>query len=186
MPNANIRDAMLANTRGGGASFTLGNRMVRLLFNIIWMLIARWTPRRLNPLRIAVLRMFGANIGKGAVVYGSAKIWLPSNISLGQDAVIGPEVNCYSIGMIGIGARTIISQRVHICTGSHDFRDPAFQLIAKPISIGANCWIASEAFVGPGVIIGEGTILGARACAFNDLVPNMIYRGNPAVAVGKR
>jgi len=77
--------------------------------------------------------------------------------------------------------RTIVSQRAYLCAGSHDISSPAFQLIAKPISIGDDVWIAAEAFVGPGVAVGDGSVLSARACAFSDLEPWTVYRGNPAV-----
>jgi putative colanic acid biosynthesis acetyltransferase WcaF len=64
--------------------------------------------------------------------------------------------------------------------GSHDIEDPYFQLIAKPIVIGAQAWVAAEAFVGPGVTIGEGAVLGARAVTFTNLDAWTVYVGNPA------
>jgi putative colanic acid biosynthesis acetyltransferase WcaF len=87
---------------------------------------------------------------------------------------------------IRIGARTIVSQRAFLCAGSHDIRDPSFQLTSRPISIGDDVWIAAEAFVGPGVAIGDGCVLSARACAFTDLSAWAVYRGNPAAPVKAR
>ncbi len=87
---------------------------------------------------------------------------------------------------ISVGARTIISQRAHLCAGTHDHRDPAFQLYARPIRIDQDAWIAAEAFIGPGVTVGEGAVLGARGCAFADLDPWTVYSGNPAVSLGPR
>lgn len=80
----------------------------------------------------------------------------------------------------------IVSQGAHLCAGMHDIEDPAFQLVVKPITIGLNAWIAAEAFVGPGVSIGEGAVLGARAVLFKSAEPNGVYVGNPAVLVKHR
>nr|WP_236840907.1 hypothetical protein [Bradyrhizobium sp. CCGE-LA001] len=74
----------------------------------------------------------------------------------------------------------LVSQGAHLCGGTHDVNDSEFKLITRPISIGSNAWIAAEAFVGPGVTVGVGAILGARAVAMRDLNPWGIYVGNPA------
>jgi putative colanic acid biosynthesis acetyltransferase WcaF len=88
--------------------------------------------------------------------------------------------------MITIGDEVVISQGAHICASSHDVRDRRFQLILRPISIGNNAWIAAEAFVGPGVTVGDGAVLGARAVAMRNLESWMIYSGNPATALKNR
>ncbi|MDB5512836.1 MAG: wcaF [Enterovirga sp.] len=80
----------------------------------------------------------------------------------------------------------LVSQGAHLCAGSHDIASPDFQLVARPISVGAESWIAAEAFVGPGVTVGEGTVLGARAAAFRDLEPWTVYSGNPASPLKRR
>nr|WP_281414114.1 hypothetical protein [Rhodoblastus sphagnicola] len=87
---------------------------------------------------------------------------------------------------ITIGARAIISQCAFLCAGTHDIRDPSFPLIARPITIGDDVWIAAEAFVGPGVAVGCGCVLSARACAFSDTQSWTVYRGNPATPIGPR
>ncbi|WP_340268367.1 LbetaH domain-containing protein [Sphingobium mellinum] len=170
----------------GGPSFSLAHRLERLAWLICWTLLARWTPPMLSHWRIRLLKLFGAEVGEGAAIAASAVVWYPRNLRLGADATIGPGANCYSMAMISIGPRTIISQRAHLCAGSHDVADPDFQLIARPITIGADVWIAAEAFVGPGVQVGDGAVLGARACAFSALKPWTIYRGNPAAIVRSR
>jgi putative colanic acid biosynthesis acetyltransferase WcaF len=57
---------------------------------------------------------------------------------------------------------------------------------APPITIGARAWIAAEAFVGPGVTVGEGSVLGARSCAMRNIPDWMIYSGNPAMPLRER
>jgi putative colanic acid biosynthesis acetyltransferase WcaF len=181
-----ILNANDSNPLKGGPSFSLANRLTRLAFGLTWLLLARWTPRQFNPWRMLLLRLFGARLGRGVTVYGSARIWLPAHLEMDDGATLGPGVECYCMAPIAIGAGAIVSQRAHLCAGTHDHRDPHFQLIARPIRIGAQAWIATEAFVGPGVTIGEGAVLGARGCAFGELKPWTVYSGNPAVSVGAR
>ena len=170
----------------GGASFSLGNRLLRVVWIVSWFTMARFTPPPLHGWRRLVLRAFGAKVGHGARVHASAMIWLPANLELGEQVLIGPGVRLYNQGRITIGARSVISQRAHICASSHDVHDPLFQLVLRPITIGEHCWVASEAFVGPGVTMGDRAVLGARAALFVDAEANGIYSGNPAVFVKRR
>jgi putative colanic acid biosynthesis acetyltransferase WcaF len=171
---------------GRGASFALSNRLIRLLWIVTWALLARWTPGRMSFWRVFLLNLFGAKVSREAAVAASARIWLPAHLELGSRSTLGPGVDCYNMAPIVIGARTIVSQRTFLCAGTHDIRDSSFQLVARPISIGNDVWIAAEAFVGPGVTVGDGCVLGARACAFADLEAWTVYRGNPAGALKLR
>ena len=85
-----------------------------------------------------------------------------------------------------MGARTVISQRAHLCASSHDIHDPDFQLVLRPVRIGAGCWVAAEAFVGPGVTMGDGAVLAARGVLFGDAKPDGVYSGNPAIYLKSR
>ena len=181
-----LLDAKAARTMEGGYSFSLGNRLLRALWQLSWLMLARWTPPPMHGWRCLLLRLFGARIGKGVRVYGSAKIWLPANLEMDDLSWLGPDVICYNQGAIAIGERTVISQGAHLCASSHDVNDIHFQLTLRPIRIAANAWIAAEAFVGPGVIVGEGAVLGARGVAMTHLEPWMIYRGNPATKIRAR
>ncbi len=181
-----VLDARAHRSTEGGPSFSLRNRVTRLLFAVVWMLFARWTPRQLNGWRRLILRAFGATVAPGAVVYGSARIWLPSNLWIGRGSTIGAGAIVYNQGAITIGENSIISQRVHLCSGTHDHRDPAFQLQIRPITIGDRVWIAAEAFVGPGVRVPDGVVLGARGCLFTDAEAWTVYSGNPARPIRDR
>ena len=130
--------------------------------------------------------LFGATIGSPCDIRGSARIWYPPNLVMEDWTMLAEEVICYNVAQITVHKGSLISQRAHLCTASHDVYDPDFKLIAKPIIIGRQCWIAAEAFVGPGVTIGEGAVLGARAAAFSSLDEWCIYRGNPAAKVRHR
>lgn len=170
----------------GGPSFSLGNRILRVIWCLSWLVLCRFTPPPLHGWRRLVLRLFGARIGKGARVHASAAIWLPANLDLGEDCLIGPRVQLYNQGHISIGTRAVVSQGAHLCASSHDVRDPHFQLVLRPVSIGDGCWVAAEAFVGPGVTMHRGSVLAARGALFEDASADTVYRGNPAEAVRPR
>ena len=95
-------------------------------------------------------------------------------------------VELYNQGTITIGPRCVVSQRAHLCASTHDASDPDFALVVRPVVLRQACWIAAEAFVGPGVTMGEGAVLAARGALFEDAEPMTIYRGNPATAVRQR
>lgn len=172
--------------RFGGPTFPLRNRLRRGLWMLTWTVLAAWTPPQFGPWRRTLLRLFGARLSSTAIVRSSAKIWWPGHLQMGKYASLGPGANCYNVSPVIIEDWAIVSQRAHLCTGSHDIDDIDFPLVSKPIVIGRNAWVAAEAFVGPGVTIGEGAVLGARAVAARDLAAHTVYVGNPARPVRQR
>lgn len=182
----NVLDARKSGSRTGGPSFTLGNRLARVCWGLAWLLLARFTPPQLHAWRALLVRLFGGRLGRNARIHGSAVIWLPANLELGDNVLIGPGARLYNQGHIRIGADSVISQRAHLCASSHDLHDREFQLVLRPIAIGAHCWVAAEAFVGPGVTMGDGSVLGARGALFGDAIVNGVYLGNPAQLIKER
>ena len=181
-----LLDVGKAGSAHGGPSFSLGNRVLRVVWGCVWLVLARFTPPPFHRWRAFVLRCFGAKIGKGARVHGSVLIWLPGNLEIGDNALIGPGARLYNQGYIRIGAHAVISQRAHICASSHELRDPNFQLVLRPVGIGEHCWVAAEAFVGPGVTMAERSVLGARGALFSNTMAGGVYVGNPASFVKMR
>lgn len=173
-------------SRTGGPSFSLRHRFERAIWAVAWKLLAAWTPPPMHSWRRTVLRIFGATMAPNTRVYGSTNIWYPRNLTMQQNAVLGPGVVCYCMASITIGENAIVSQRSHLCAGTHNVDDPLFELQAVPIRIEAYAWVAAEAFVGPGVCVGKGAVLGARGVAAKDLVPWTVYVGNPAKPVRQR
>ncbi|HYD24914.1 MAG TPA: putative colanic acid biosynthesis acetyltransferase [Croceibacterium sp.] len=171
---------------GRGAAFPLANKLERLAWRTAWLLLARFTPPQLAGWRALLLRAFGANVGRGTKVYGSARIWLPRNLALGEGAVVGPGAELYNQGRITIGPRCVVSQRAFLCASTHSTSDPGFALVLRPVTLGASCWVAAEAFVGPGVTMADGAVLAARGALFEDAAAMAIYRGNPAELIGRR
>lgn len=124
------------------------------------LLFAPWFPVP-SPFKVAALRIFGAKIGAGVVIRSRVNITMPWRFECGDRVWIGDEVQILSLARVRIGSNVCISQRAFLCTGSHDFRKESFDLIAEPIEIGDSCWIAAQAFVGPGAVVPAGTMVKA-------------------------
>lgn len=144
------------------------------------------SPQVLYGWRRFLLRLFGAEIGKGVIIRPSVQITYPWKIKIGDYSWIGDNVVLYSLGEIKIGSNTVISQRSYLCTGSHDYSKIDFPIFSKKISIGNQCWLATDVYVGPGISIMDGTIVGARSSVFKDLPSNKICLGSPAKIIKDR
>lgn len=169
-----------------GASFSLQNRARRALWGMAYGLLFRPSPRPLHSWRAALLRLFGAKLGVGCHVYSRARVWAPWNLVMDDYAGMADDVNCYSIATVTLGKKVVISQGAHLCTGTHDYESPSFQLYARPIIVGDNAWVCAEAFVGPGVTVGEGAVIGARSVVTKDMPPWMVCAGQPCKPLKKR
>lgn len=169
-----------------GASFSLKNRLARLLWGIIYVMLFKYSPRPFHFWRSFLLRLFGAKVGRGVHVYPGVKIWAPWNIEFGDECGVGGGATLYSQGKIILGKRSIVSQGAYLCTGSHDYTKSGHPLITAAIVIGDFAWIAAEAFVHPGVEIGEGVVVGARSVVVKSLPEWMVCAGNPCKPLKKR
>lgn len=103
-----------------------------------------------------------------------------------EGATIGDDVDVYCVATIHLEAWAGVSQYSYLCAATHEFEDVAFPLVPKPIRIGRRAWIAADVFVGPGVTIGAGTVVGARSSVFKDLEPWVVATGSPAKRVRDR
>ncbi len=129
--------------------------------------------------RCALLRLFGAKLGKEVRIRPTARFTYPWKVEIGDYSWIGDDVVFYSLDQIKIGSQCVISQDCYLCTGSHDFEDIAFRLKTAPITIGNGAWIATDCFIGLGVIIGANSVIGARSSVFKDIPENQVAWGNP-------
>jgi putative colanic acid biosynthesis acetyltransferase WcaF len=132
------------------------------------------------------LRAFGAKIGKGSIIHASAEIWAPWNLEVGQITCVGPHAILYNPGKIRLGSKVVISQYSYLCTATHQYDNKLNTLYWKDINVCDYAWIAADSFVGPGVTIGEGAVVGARGCVFKDVEPWTVVGGNPAKFIKKR
>lgn len=161
------------------------NQVMRFLWQIVWLFAYRPSPRALHSWRRMLLRMFGAVISSGAHPYPSATIWAPWNLTMRQGSCLGDYVRCYSVDRITLECHATVSQYAFLCTASHDYRLNGMPLVTAPITIGSGAWVAADAFIGPGVRVGERAVVGARASVFRDVDPWTVVGGNPARLIRK-
>lgn len=169
-----------------GPSFSIKNRLGRVVWHFAYTLFFQFSPKPFFGWRSFLLRLFGAKVGRGVHIYPKVKIWGPWNLVLGDQCGIANGVILYSQGKIIIGNKAAISQGAHICAGTHDYTREGFPLISMPINIGNEAWIATDAFIHPGITIGDGCVIGARAVVVKDMPPWMVCVGHPCRPIKKR
>jgi len=160
-----------------------------LVKRILWIagsVLFRLTPRPLFGFRRFILRCFGAKVGAHVNTYPSTRIYFPWNLEVGDWSAIGENALIYNLGPLTIGTKVTISHGAHLCAGTHDYTKPDMPLVKPPITIGDQAWVCADAFVGPGVTVGEGAIVGARAVVMKDVEPWSIVAGNPAKFIKRR
>lgn len=173
-------------------TLSLSNKVGRALWNLVWLLLYRPTPVFMHGWRRLLLTLFGAQIGRPAYLYPSARIWAPWNLRMGRHSTLARDVDCYCVDTITLGDFTTVSQYSYLCSASHDYLDPAIleraqmPLTSAPITLGSRVWITAGVFVAPGVTVGDGTVVLARACVTRDLPPWVVASGHPAVALRPR
>jgi len=148
----------------------------------------RWSPRPWHGFRARLLRGFGAEIPEPGrvVIFPTVRIEFPWLLTLAPRAMLGRRVIVYNLARITLRRGANVSQSVHLCAGTHDYRRWSMPVVAHPIVIGENAWVAADAFVGPGVTIGEGCVVGARSVVVRDLPPWHVCVGNPCRPVRPR
>jgi len=166
--------------------YTPSQKVARVLWTVCAALLWKWTPRWMNGWRTELLRVFGARVGKGVYVDRSVRIEMPWNLQLGEGVHVSEHAILYCLGTVTIGSRSFLGPYVHICAGTHDYTDPRFTLIRAAIRVGTDCVLMTAAFVGPEVNIADRCIILPRAGVFSSTDPALVYRGNPARAMGPR
>lgn len=162
------------------SNLSIGNRIARLVWGWAWMLLFRPSPRVAFAWRRLLLRVFGARLGKNVRIYASAEVFLPANLTLGDNVVVGPKVDLYCVDDIFVEENAILSQRCELCTGTHDYSKPDMPLVTKSIKVCRGAWVCAGAFIGPGVTVERDSVVGARAVVFKDVEHGTIVAGNPA------
>lgn len=176
----------LANYRN---RLSLKSKIARGAWGIVWLILFRPTPSRVVFFiwwRKNLLRLFGAKIGRCAVVLASCRVWQPWKLTLGDFSTLDEGVFCYSADHILIGTQCVVSQGAMLCCASHDITSPTMELVTKPIILEDQVWIAARAFIGPDVTVGEGAVVGACAVVTKDVHSWTVVAGNPAKPIKKR
>jgi len=159
---------------------------VVLLWQVVQGTLFAWSPQPAYGWRRGLLRLFGARIGAGVLVRPTARVTYPWKVALADHAWIGDHAELYSLGAIEVGEHAVISQRCYLCTGTHDYQRIDFPLVATPIRVEAQAWVATDCFIGPGVTIGLGAIVAARSTVLSDVAAGLIVAGTPATVKGTR
>ncbi len=166
--------------------FSTQEKVRRLIWNMVQATLFRFSPRRADRWRASLLRLFGAKVGRVELLRNTVRVEVPWNLDIGDHVQIGDAVYLYSLGPITIGDRSIVSQFVHVCAGTHDFERLDFPLVRIPVHIGEDCWIATDTYIAPGVRISDGVVVGARANVVRDLPEWTVCVGSPAKPVKAR
>jgi putative colanic acid biosynthesis acetyltransferase WcaF len=146
----------------------------------------RGSPQVMYGFRRWLLRLFGAQIGKGVIVRPSVTIPYPWKLQIGDHSWIGDHAVLYCFAKITIGKNVVISQKSYLCAGTHDYRSPGFDIQAFPIVIEDEAWLAADVFVAPGITVGRGAVVGSRSSVFGDLPGMMVSVGSPARPIRPR
>jgi putative colanic acid biosynthesis acetyltransferase WcaF len=162
-----------------------GNSIKRLLWyftNAIWFK----SSFPLKGFKVFLLRLYGANVGKGLVIKPYVSIKYPWRLTIGDNVWIGEEVWIDNLDNVVIENNVCISQGAMLLCGNHDYKKTTFDLIIAPIILKSGSWIGAKSTVCPGTYVGENAILNVQSVASGILLANTIYRGNPAIEVKKR
>lgn len=161
-----------------------------LIYTQLWWFVQgslfKFSPKFMYGFRCFLLRLFGATIGRRVLIRPSAIVTYPWKLTVGDNSWIGDDAVIYNLGQIDIGSNVAIAHRVYLCTGNHDIDKVTFDIGAKPIVIEDEVWLPNDVFIGPGVTIGRGSVIGARSSVFADMPAGMVCFGYPCVPVKKR
>ncbi|MFD2999133.1 WcaF family extracellular polysaccharide biosynthesis acetyltransferase [Pontibacter toksunensis] len=164
----------------GGSAF---KRTLWHFFNVLFLL------NPLNPvsgLKVHLLRFFGAKVGKGVIIKTGVNIKYPWHLVIGNHVWIGENVWIDNLVTVTIADNSTLSQGCMLLTGSHDYKQSAFDLLVGEIHLKEGSWIGAKAIVCPNVTCGSHSVLAAGSVATRILEPYTIYQGNPAVAKRER
>jgi len=159
-------------------------------YRTLWLVVEALTL--LNPLfvpyrlKARILRRFGATIGQGLVIKPGVHIKYPWQLTLGDHVWLGERAWIDNFVPVTIASNVCISQGAYLCTGNHDWTDPAMPLMVAPITIEEGAWIGAHAKVAPGVTIAQNSIVTLGSVLLKNTEPNGIYRGNPATRIATR
>jgi putative colanic acid biosynthesis acetyltransferase WcaF len=166
--------------------FSFWNKMARTLWGTVWALFFRPSPRIFHAWRRFLLKLFGAKLGKNVHLYPTCRITMPWALEMGDYSCFGDGVICYNIGGVKIGANTTVSQYTHLCSSSHDYTRSNMPQTFGRIVVEDQVWVCADCFIGPGVTVGQGAVVGSMAAVFKDVEAWSVVGGNPAKFIKRR
>ncbi|WP_213803602.1 WcaF family extracellular polysaccharide biosynthesis acetyltransferase [Granulicella sp. dw_53] len=139
-----------------------------------------------SALRVSLLRLFGAKVGAGVVIHSEVVIKYPWHITIGDHCWIGERSWIDSLTSVRLGNNVCISQGAYLCTGNHDWSDPNFGLMVRPIELKDGSWVGAKSMLLPGATLSEGAIAAAGSVVSGAIPSFEIFAGNPAVFLRNR
>lgn len=182
----NLRMKSSVNIARYKSAWSFREALIIRIWELLWACIFRWTPKKMNCLRLLALKIFGAKVYGRPFIFSSARIYAPFNLELHDHACVGPLTNIYSLGKIVLRKRSVISQECMLCGGTHDLASLEMPLLVGDIEVGEDVFIGARAIVLPGIVIGDGAVVGAGAVVTNDVQPWTVVGGNPAKFIKMR
>lgn len=165
---------------------TGANTLKRTLWYFINILFIMNPLLPISCIKVWVLRMFGAEIGKNVVIKPSVNIKYPWNLKIGDNTWIGEKVWLDNLVQISIGSNCCISQGAMLLCGNHNYKKETFDLIVDTITIEDGCWIGAKAMVCPGVTMRTHSMLSVMSVAKCDTQAYGVFCGNPAIKIRER
>jgi putative colanic acid biosynthesis acetyltransferase WcaF len=136
--------------------------------------------------RVALLRIFGAEIGANVSIKPGVRVKYPWKLRIGKNSWIGEDCWIDNMALVTLGSNVCLSQGSYLCTGNHNWKDRFFPMSATPITLEDGSWVASRCTLGPGVRIGRNAIAAIGSVVCSSIPPNQIHSGNPASLRGIR
>lgn len=168
------------------SELSLKHKLLRLVWGCVWIALFRPSPRIAFAWRRFLLRVFGASIGAKVRIYPSTRVFYPPNLVMGDHSMLGPDVDCYCVGRIILESNSMVSQYSYLCGATHDYTRPTLPLEPGEIVIGTQSWVCADVFIGPGVTVGEGSVVGARSTVMKDVPAWKVVAGNPPRVIRDR
>lgn len=162
------------------------NKIVVQLWWTVQSTLFSMSPQFLYGFRRFLLRLFGAQIGKGVLIRPTARVTYPWFLEIGDHAWIGDDTVLYNLAPIRIGSHVALAHGVYVCTGFHEIDKPSFDIGAAAVVIEDEAWLANDSFISPGVTIGQGAVIGARSTVLKDMPAGMVCVGHPCRPVRPR
>lgn len=144
-----------------------------------------------EDIRNKILSELIPNIGKGTYIQGPIQFDYGAFTTFGENCYANFNFTVLDICPVTIGDNVFFGPNCMLATPVHPFRYQERNIkykedgtayddeYAKPITIGSNCWLASNVVVIGGVTIGEGCVIGAGSVVTRDIPANSLAAGNP-------
>jgi len=158
----------------------LSLRIKKFIWDIVWALFCRPTPKPFNFFRVLIFRLFGGVASEHVFIHQSVRIHFPWNVTLGKRACLGERAWIYSVGNIEVGSGVTVAQEVFLCTATHDFNSKKNELVVGSIQIAEGAFISARVILLPNIMVGKNSIVGAGSVVTKNIEDNRVFAGNPA------